>query len=650
MTRVNATGSNIKLRLFGNRFTAVLVWLSAIVGQLAVQTARADELLPLQSGSVWAWGSNAFGELGDGTTTGRLTPVQTVGLTNAVAIVGGRDHSLALRSDGTVWAWGSNSIGQLGDGTATDRLMPVQVLGLAGVVAIAGSRSHTLALLSDGTVWGWGQNIEGQLGDGTNTNRATPVQVVGLSDVVAVAVGSFHSLALRGDGTVWAWGSNNVRQLGNGTASNSLVPVQTSNLTDVVAIAASGSHSLALLADGTVWGWGRNGDGELGDGTTNQYLVPVQTLGLTDVVQVACGGGASANGHSLAVTADGKVWAWGENSSGQLGDGTTSDRWAPVQTISLTDVVSVAAGGRHSLALRAGGTVWAWGQNSGRLGDGTTINRSTPVQTVDMSNVVAVAAGHFHSLAIVGNPNTPPVAVASIVVDGEDVGTFVELACESHDGTLVTLNASNSSDPDGDDLEVEWSVAEDSGIVIDDPTAAITEAIFPLGVHEVTLTVYDLNDLGERKGQLGLASVTIIVMDDQPPVALVTTSLVALWPANKTMIPLELLVVASDHCVAPEELLVFCTITSNQPDDSNDSGEHVGDVDGHDGYTAAVEIELLHVGNGQYAALVYLRAERDGDDKAGRVYSINVEAIDDSENVGYATTTVVVPHNQGKQQ
>ncbi len=208
--------------------------------------------------------------------------------------------------------------------------------------------------------------------------------------------------------------------------------------------------------------------------------------------------------------------------------------------------------------------------------------------------------------------------------------------------------STNSSDPNGDELEFEWSVAEDSGIEIEVPTAAITDAIFPLGVHQVTLTVFDLDDQGERKGQLGLASVTIIVTDNDPPVALVTTDLAALWPPNKRMVSVEILVVASDYCVAPEDLLVSCTITSSQPDDSDGSGGHVGDVDGDDGHTAAVEIELLNVGNGEYAAEVDLRAERDGNDKSGRIYSINVQALDLSGNIGHASTTVVVPHNQGK--
>ena len=147
-------------------------------------------------GTVWAWGRNDFGELGNGTTTSRYTPVQVKGLTNVVAIAAGYDHSLALRSDGTVWAWGLNGNGQLGDGTTTNRTTPVQVKGLTNVVAIAAGVYHSLAIRSDGTVWTWGYNTYGQLGDGTTTNKTTPVQVKGLTNVVAIAAGVYHSLAL----------------------------------------------------------------------------------------------------------------------------------------------------------------------------------------------------------------------------------------------------------------------------------------------------------------------------------------------------------------------------------------------------------------------------------------------------------------------
>ena len=269
------------------------------------------------------------------------------GLTGATAIAGGEYHTIAIKNDGTVWAWGYNMYGQLGDGTTTYRTTPVQVSGLTGATAIAGGENHTIAIKNDGAVWAWGRNEYGQLGDSTGTNRATPVQVSGLAGVVAVAGGWSHSLALKTDGTVWAWGRNSFLGVGDGIATNRGTPVQVSGLAGVVAIAGGGSHSLALKTDGTVWAWGWNDFGQLGDGTGTYRVTPVQVSGLAGVVAVAGGWG-----HSLALKTDGTVWAWGYNVYGQLGDGTTTYyRATPVQVSNLTGVAAIKEGGYHSLAI-----------------------------------------------------------------------------------------------------------------------------------------------------------------------------------------------------------------------------------------------------------------------------------------------------------
>jgi len=251
-----------------------------------------------------------------------------------------------VKSDGTVWVWGGNSHGQLGDGTTTERHSPVQVVALNDCVAVAAGDSHSLAVKSDGTVWAWGQNNSGKLGDGTTIDRHAPVYISGLSGCVAVGGGWLHSLAVKSDGTVWAWGNNDYGQLGDGTTTDRHMPVQVSGLTGGVTMAAGLVHSLALKVDGTVWAWGGNGDGRLGDGTTIRRHTPVQVSGLTDCIRVVAGGY-----HSLGLKSDGTVWAWGNNESGQLGDGTTAERHIPVQTNFLMNVTAMAAGWRHSLAL-----------------------------------------------------------------------------------------------------------------------------------------------------------------------------------------------------------------------------------------------------------------------------------------------------------
>ena len=388
-------------------------------------------------GSVWAWGSNSSGQLGNNTTTGNSgynLPVQTHNLNSVIAIVAGDSHSYALKSDGTVWAWGAYVGGFFGDSPATNRILPVQIPTLSGITAIstdlalkndgsvwalgscwdglldynisqvslhsimnaiAAGGMHSLAVKNDKTVWAWGANSYGQLGDSTTTDQKTLVQVKNLSDVTAISA-SNHSLALKNDGTVWAWGSNYIGQLGDNTTIDRNIPVQVEGLNNTTAIATGGAHSLALRNDGTIWAWGLNDNGQLGDGTTAYRLTPVQVQALGDVIAIA----ASGN-NSLALKNDGTVWAWGINWHGQLGDGTINDSTIPVQVKNLSGVISVAAGGDHNLALKNDGTVWAWGYNGyGQLGDNSTATRSTPIQVHNLNSVDAIAGGSNCSFAL----------------------------------------------------------------------------------------------------------------------------------------------------------------------------------------------------------------------------------------------------------
>ena len=337
------------IALTGSPF--VLTPCSANAATPMVTASPFHSLVVKSDGTVWAWGQNIFGELGDGTYINRTTPVQVKGmggtgnLTSVISIKAGHGFSLALKSDGTIWAWGLNDRGQLGDGTTTDRTTPVQVKGSGGVGNLIGIKSiatgsyHSLALKNDGSVWAWGENL-GTLGDGTYIERTTPVQVKGsggvgnLTGIIAIAGGEWDSLALKSDGTVWAWGANT----GDGTEINRTTPVQVKgvggvgNLTGVVAITVGELHSFALKSDGTVWAWGNNNCGALGDGTYLDRTTPVQVKGaggvgyLTGIKNIVAG-----NNHSLALKNDGTVWAWGENAHYNLGDGTDMDRTTPVQ-------------------------------------------------------------------------------------------------------------------------------------------------------------------------------------------------------------------------------------------------------------------------------------------------------------------------------
>ena len=258
-----------------------------LTGVIAVAAGGETHTLALKSdGTVWAWGPNNFGQLGDGTSgiaASKNTPVKVIGLSDVAAIAGGGYHSLALKSDGTVWAWGFNVYGQIGNGTTgTAVSAPVQVKGLTGVVAVAGGYDHSLALKSDGTVWSWGHNNVGQLGidiSGAGTDKSSPMQVKNLSGVTAIASGYYHSLAVKSDGTVRAWGYNLRGQLGDSTNSDKSSPVQVNNLINVSAITAGMEHSIALKNDGTVWSWGRNNFSQLGDGSDTNKTTPVQVKG-----------------------------------------------------------------------------------------------------------------------------------------------------------------------------------------------------------------------------------------------------------------------------------------------------------------------------------------------------------------------------------
>jgi alpha-tubulin suppressor-like RCC1 family protein/6-phosphogluconolactonase (cycloisomerase 2 family) len=353
------------------------------------------------SGTVWAWGFNARGQLGNGTNTSSNVPVEVNNLTGAVAVATGSLHSLAAKSDGTVWAWGFNSDGELGIGNNTPSTVPVQV-GLSSVLTVAAGFSHSLALKSDGTVWAWGHNADGELGNASNTASNVPVHVAGLTGVVAIAGGAGYSLALKADGTVWAWGTNSDGELGTGSATNSNVPVQVSGLTGVIGIVGGATHSLALKSDGSLWAWGSNFLGQLGNSTTTGTNVPVPVIGIGSVVGLGAG-----QFHSLALRADGTVWAWGDNFFGQLGNGSNTPLGTvnnvPGQVANLTGVGAIASLVATGLALKSDGTVWAWGSNSsGELGNGGNANSDVPVQVSGLSSVIAIGQGFSasHALAI----------------------------------------------------------------------------------------------------------------------------------------------------------------------------------------------------------------------------------------------------------
>lgn len=340
------------------------------VDQVAAGTDHTCALT--QSGAVFCWGYNEFGQLGNGTKENSQSPVAVTGLgSGVIAIATGHMHSCALISDGTVKCWGRGKGGELGDSAWSDSSTPVTVSGLSGVVALTLGAGHSCAVLSAGSAKCWGSNYRGQLGDDSDTDSGVPVTVKGLSAVTSISAGSGHTCAVAG-GMATCWGSNADGQLGNGTTTNSFTPIPvTSLLSGVAKIASASSHSCALLTSGAVKCWGYNAYGELGDGTRAARRTPVFALSPGDDLTTLISAGYFTCGinHTNGVVCWGTACAWQvEGSSAECIKPTASSFWS-------SGILAISGGGYytggHTCALRSDHLVECLGQNSyGQLGIG----------------------------------------------------------------------------------------------------------------------------------------------------------------------------------------------------------------------------------------------------------------------------------------
>ncbi|MBX9243501.1 hypothetical protein ICW40_01610 [Actinotalea ferrariae] len=341
-----------------------------------------------------SFGQGVEGQLGTGDRPTHVAEPAPVASGNAwTSVSAGYWHSAAVREDGTLWTWGDNMWGQLGDGTLVDRPAPVQVGTDANWVAVAAGASHTLALKRDGSLWGWGLNGAGEVGDGSTTQRLAPVAVAPGRTWHAVTAGMSLSAAIADDGTLWTWGNNSHGQLGDGTDRRRAVPGRVGTDQTWTAVDVGTDHVAALRADGSVWTWGTNVWGELGDGSTPGHgvvsRVPVRVASDQRFVGISAGWQVTSG-----VTADGALWTWGLESH----RGREVAHPAPRRLGTSDDWVTVAEGWEWHAAVRADGTLWQWGRWADA--QGRELWRSEPEQVGAAVSWSAVSSSYRHGVML----------------------------------------------------------------------------------------------------------------------------------------------------------------------------------------------------------------------------------------------------------
>jgi alpha-tubulin suppressor-like RCC1 family protein len=326
------------------------------------------------NGTLWTWGHNANGALGDGTTIDKIIPTQIGNATNWKYITAGDSVSFAIKTDGTLWGWGLNEYGGLGDGTTVKKLVPTQIGVATNWKIISNYGSHSVAIKEDGTLWAWGYNGFGQLGDGTTINRYVPVQIGTANNWETVSTGSYHTVAIKSDGTLWAWGYNLSGQLGFSGVSQYL-PIQVGSANNWKSVNCGDNHTLAIKTDGTLWSWGGNDFGQLGNGSYSTVFYPIQIGTANNWKSVEAG-----PKYSSAIKTDGTIWSWGYNAYGQLGLGNNTTTINPTQVGTANDWEQISTNGYHAVALKYNGNLWAWGDNEfGELGNGTINSTTSPI-------------------------------------------------------------------------------------------------------------------------------------------------------------------------------------------------------------------------------------------------------------------------------
>lgn len=363
-----------------------------------------------KNGQVWSWGWNAQGQLGDNSVTSRRTPVSVAGAVKTIyEISAGANHSNAIDGTGLVWSWGFNGSGQLGDNTTISKNTPVSIVGTRKTFCkISSGDSHVLGLTNSGAIWAWGSANNGRLGDNQQvTNRCTPVSVLGTTKTFCqISAGTSTSYGIDKNGRLWGWGTNTAGQVGINSTGFAFTPMSVLGAVKTFCRVSGGtSFALAIDKNGRVWGWGNNGSGQLGDNTTTQRLTPVSVAGAVKTFcRIVAGKGSGSSGlYSLGIDKNGLVWAWGSPSNGKLGNALINSRLSPTSVLGAVKTFSfISISTSFSSAIDKNGRAWSWGSNTfGNLGDNSIVNKPTPVSVAGTTKTFCqIAASGGHQLAI----------------------------------------------------------------------------------------------------------------------------------------------------------------------------------------------------------------------------------------------------------
>lgn len=457
-----------------------------------------------------SFGGNTFGNLGDGTTTSRSSPVLVIGNHEFIKIADcskyETGHAAGIKKDGSTWAWGRNTYGELGNNTTTHKSSPISVIGNHNFIKISLGQNMTIGIKEDGSAWAWGRNDYGQLGDNTITNKSSPVSIVGEHSFISICGGATASAGLKKDGSIWTWGQNDFGRLGDNTNIDKSSPVSVVGDKSFILLSGTGAYFAGLQEDGSMWSWGINTYGRLGDGTIDDRSSPVSVLGNHSFIYINCG-----TYIATALKEDGSMWAWGYNVTGALGNNSTTNHSSPVSVIGNHSFIYISAGTEHSLALKNDGTLWVWGGNAyGQLGDNTRTSKSSP--TVFPYNKFIKIYGGWYSTIGLSPISSQPTKALKNIANSENNEKKIILTSNYEDMSSpfttwkyrqkITIDYTKVPNTDQEDFPVLVSISNEENQVFKKAMANGSDIYF---ADENSTTEYSCeveaysNELGSRK-------------------------------------------------------------------------------------------------------------------------------------------------------